>query len=436
MRTTKAAIVCLQIVACSDELQPEVRSEAPGVSMARTDDGIELLALDNGDGTYSYALDPEFDPNSLVEEGAAVWQYDRQARFAFQAEEWGEQTYVVSDRNTDTALDRAYRRIRVDDQGRRWTVFDINVAAWEANIAAADAKLLPVGEDLQFNEPQGEFEPEPDPEPGTIVSWTPHSWTTGCTLNDDDIWDGESRVAVTDPVERQLTSVSVLDEVKNSHCSGVLLTATEVLTAAHCVTTVVVSGQDTTLNPVNVSICAHGNNTGTSPGCAPAVDVDISDEFDRTSTSDTDHNDDWAIVEFVGFGGGVDDMDMSNLSTLGSRDIFSLGYPAQIPTSCVGNFVSSGDESTWSGVTMFRQSGVNVTDFDGEDAKGKYDAMGGQSGSPVYHCGGDQDDACEAGETGIVDWVHTGDTTTAFGLRMVGPRVPNFRTEALVFIND
>lgn len=324
----------------------------------------------------------------------------------------------------------------VDDQGRRWTVLDIDLEVWAANIAAADAKLVPVGNDLQFNEPRGNFESEPDPEPGTIVSWTPHTWTTGCALNDDDIWDGESRVAVTSPTERQLTSVSVLNEVTNSHCSGVLLNSTEVLTAAHCVTNVVASGQDTTMNPGNVSICAHGNDTGSSPGCAAAVDVDISDEFDLTSAQDVDHNDDWAIVEFLGFPSGVDDMDMSTLSTLGTRDILSLGYPAQIPSTCVSNFDSSGDDSAFSGVTIFRQGGVDVTDFDGEDAKGRYDAMGGQSGSPVYHCGGDGDDACEPGEAGIVDWVHTGDTTTLYGLRMVGPRVPNFRTEALVFIND
>lgn len=112
----------------------------------------------------------------------------------------------------------------------------------------------------------------------------------------------------------------------------------------------------------------------------------------------------------------------------------SIGFPMSKPDfDCATNVHILGmqDDIVMNQGIAYKQV-VDVTNFSGDGANWKGDAMDGQSGSPVYHCSGG---TCESGEAGRVDALAAGWIPSPTN-RHSGPRIQPDRGTMLGIIDD
>lgn len=386
------------------------------------------VKLDNGDGTWSYAVPGEFDPETRVRGNIITWRYDGQARFSHAPTFGAPRTFVVPEPEPHDPLDQLMQMRRVDREGRVWVVDAVDEEAWALARAPHPAEV-------EGDEPT-DVSPLRTPEaplvPGTVVTWQPASWThSDCEPggwpngNELHVWEGDSRNEITSGhTARQQTAVTI--RVNGAvRCSGVILLQDEVLTAAHCVS-------DDSNNPIDVNdvqVCRDD-----IAACIDAADIDFSASYGGGSGSGggTDFEDDWAIVELsqtwaaAGFS-TPSDMDLSSSSdaTLAAlTKVHNLAFPQWMP-GC--------DES--SGTRLIHNLEEEpIAAIEAKRLRLKLDGSPGHSGSPIYFCPDGDDDVCASGDKGFVIAVFSGWNT--LDNRHVGPKVSSFRDAAIAFTND
>jgi hypothetical protein len=410
-------------IGAPDRAPSEVVSRAELSDRERALPG-SLPRLDNGDGTWSFALPEGFDRDLEVRGESVTWRYERQERFSNRPlPPTSIRHHVVRPERPELPEEQLARLRRLDAHGRIWRVASIDAARWAKLRAPEEAEL----EDERPADRAAPRPLEPELPVGTVVPWKPMSWShancEGSALEKEvHLWEGESRVAKIGALtDRQSAAVQITNGSSNSLCSGVLLSQDEVLTAAHCVS----DDSNSRVPPSTVSVCRA--DTGE---CRTGSDIDFSDSYTGGNAHAvfTDFDDDWAIIELSGaWTTTAKNMVMSAAldDTIGSlTGVHNLGFPMFAPT-CGGAY----------GDTLHHNHEMEpVASITTKLLKLKIDGSPGQSGGPVYYCPDGDDDECAAGDSGYVLAVFAG--WQPLTNRYVGPKVPHFRAAAVVFTSD
>ncbi len=415
-----ALALATTLVGCS---QPTVEREDSAPAAERTGE-----IVDNGDGTWSYALADDFDPETLVHGNIVTWRYDGQARFSSAPTFGAPRTFVVPEDEPSDPLEQIMQMRRVDRDGRVWVVDEIDEEAWAQVNQRHPAEAE--GDEPDQSLPLRTME-EPL-QPGTVVTWQPASWTHsdciaggGLNPNELHVWEGDSRnTIVSGHTARQQTAVTI--RVNGAvTCSGVIIHQDEVLTAAHCVS-------DDSNNPIDVNtvqVCRDDISA-----CIDAEDIDFSGSYGGGSGSGggTDFEDDWAIVELeqtwsaAGFG-TAEDMDLSSAGDDVLADltnVHNLAFPQFLPGCSVSSGTTLIHNQEWEPIASIQNKRLRL----------KLDGSPGHSGSPIYYCPDGDNNVCGADESGFVIAVFSGWNTADD--RHVGPKTASFVTAANVFLND
>lgn len=430
--------------------------------------GEVLDQVDNQDGTVSYALSPEafVEEGTLVDAGLVTWRYVGQARFpADHIPSEPVQPYLVTEETHTTTAEQLGIMVRIDNRGRRWVVEHYDEHALAEAILAYDG----VGEeepDLPHEFPGAQAtvtNPDETPPLGTWVDFEPHSWEHFlCPAEGNSFavrshtWDGEDRTDVSTThtfQEQAAVKLFMLRDGSNpttatagqSQCSGVMVDASHVLTAAHCLSNN--PGFEFQTNRVQVCLdttneCT-GNFLGAQFGQGPSggfftpssnartvIAIDRANGYNHNSATGVDFDDDWAIITLSG-AFSTRSLRMSGMSDERMLDLSrtrSFGYPSQrrdgSPSGCTETMtrLQSVEES---------ESPTSTTT---KKVRHRLDGTKGQSGSPIYYCPHLEDSLCDEHprETGFVYGVHAGWNPAS--QRVVGPKVPNFRAAALAII--
>ena len=365
--------------------------------------------VDNGDGTWSFAIERNFDASKEVQEGQLAWRYVGQARYSNVSKgRTGEVSYIQQAPKTETLTSQLRNTSRWNADGSMWEL---------ASVPGDDGSAIDSGSDEPIEDEIHPVDgPDEDVAPGTVVTWTPMNWTSqlncdGNTKNGDEveIWDSESRSSVPTPTGRDRTAVTVTASFgggPDSFCPGVVMNSTHVLTADHCM------------------FDANGNhNTGVTVWLLWAGESrSVSAEFDDNAFNPpTDPDDDFVILRLSSaFTNSPGDMDFSdaNDATLNAvgENFHDLGFPRFFP-GCTP--VSLGS------LILTHASDYDLTYKGSQSLRWTGDGSLGQSGSPVYFCPTGDDTVCATSDKGVVVAVFAG--WNGFWQRFVGPRVSHFR---------
>ncbi len=437
-----AAIAIVLITAPAIAQQPGQGGESlsrEAFEATQTINPDQLAKIDNRDGTWSYAQVEGFDPKIRVRGSIVTWRYEGQARFAHDVRPvTSSRKWVVTNEERKEPEAQVLDLVRIDRWGRRWRAEVVNKDSWRAAIEAADQDSAEAEQEPQRPEKKG----EPRPKPGTVVEWTPQSWThSNCDSSKEvfigketHLWEGESRTSVGTPDQWERTAVRVTTvlgdidgdgDIDQGVCTGTILTQDFILTSAHCVS-------DDNNNPMpnsTITVCRQDVSR-----CLGAADVQFPSSYGGGSGNGggSDFSDDWALIELTSTWTAsgtttATDMDMSwaedsKLDNL--TRINNLGFPG-FATNC----------NNAGGNTLFHNDEREpLTATYTKSIRMKIDNTPGHSGGPIYYCPRGDNNICSNGDKAYVFGVLAGWNSVA--KRAVGPKVPNFRDAAMAILFD
>ncbi len=383
--------------------------------------------VDNGDGTWSYALDDDFDPDAEIQGDVLTWYYAGQAQFSHRPTHGEPRTWIATEQRPVDPRDQLFAMKRVDRRGRIWKVAAVDQEAWMASRASSASTIEneddPPGVGPTLRAPDADYAP------GTPVTWHPSSWShQSCQVgggvfgaNEGHFWDGDSRNQVFNPTARQQTAVEIrVDTV--TKCSGVILREDQVLTAAHCLS-------DDNNNPLAVGTVSVARDDIYEVRNVSNIDFPGTYGGGSGQGGGTDFADDWAIVELSApWSAGFEDMALSEASdnTLSNlTQIHNLAFPGFFP-DCT--------EIIPGAVLIHNVEQEPIAAILNKKLRFKIDGVPAQSGSPLYYCPEGDDNVCGAGEQGYVFAVFAGYNPAT--KRFVGPKSTSFRDAAMAFLDD
>jgi V8-like Glu-specific endopeptidase len=388
------------------------------------DSGEEPEVVDHGDGTWSYALAPSFDPTALVEIGPVTWAYVDQARFSWDPVPMGEQTFVARPDTVATLGEHLIGSIRLDREGRRWVAAAADVELAAELVARADEDSIEDVDDEPNNDADDRFE-----QPGDVVTWYPHSWTTGdCDGagwlfdgDDNHYFDGDSRLAVATLASPRQDAIVDVRVYGDTQCTGVILRDRWILTAGHCLF-------DGNHNPIPDDAITIVRQDKIGQASHDVLDSTVSPWF---TSNGTDPSDDYALLELVdALDAPFNDMDLSRVpeSFLKSLDaVHNVALPGSAP--------GCGDNVSDSGIALRRyvQTGGPLGSMNDQRVNLKMDGGPGHSGSPIFYCPEGDDDVCTDDETGFVIAVWSG--WNGFTTTQTAARASRFRGWAIALMD-
>ena len=392
---------------------------------ARAELEPDLPIVDNGDGTWSYALPEGFDPATRVQGKLVTWRYEGQARHSWEPTFGAERSFTVPEPGAGRShRERLEDLRRVDRQGRIWSVEAIDEDAWLAAMQPDDESdwVAP-----SLDEPIAE---DDDLAPGTVVRWKPMSWDhRDCVAgsggvfspNEGHFWDGDGRDAKSSSwasrTDRQKSAVFIQSN-GTQICSGVMVRSDQVLTAAHCVS----DDNNNRVSTASITVCRAAGD------CRNVSDIDFPNSYTGGSGSGggTDFADDWAVLELSSTWPTTETMDLSHASDDKLDDLTkvrNLAFPGYFPYC------------TLTGATLINNIEVEpIAAIKNRKLRFKIDGTPGHSGSPLYYCSAGNDNECLSGQRGKVIGVFSG--YNSVNDRFVGPKVPDAKPEMVVFIED
>lgn len=378
--------------------------------------------VDNGDGTWSFELDPQFDVSVVLTSRAIEWVYDRQQRFPYEPIDPSGPVIVTGSSYTSSLAEIQATEMH-DNQGRIWRVHQVDVTDLAEIRAEHQARVQAIyadaGEDVSV-ETFAQAPDEPDPWLGEIMEFEPESWTKPCTGDKQRIWNGESRTRLVNQElswRQQATNMVVVHaNGESGTCSGVQINSNTTLTAAHCLR-----------NAECVEVCKFGNNqsywdSSYSYYWAPPVPLPPWWSPDQNDSRDLicrqvryfwPHPDFWFVnklhpdfgddIAVLRHGGSsaifhAESMELGTAADdkLEAWGLGNIGYPQTErhdpgeSYSCARNAASGYQriDGNGGGPKFMYDQWADVAGTPGKRITSFHDGGPGQSGSPLYYCPG------------------------------------------------
>jgi len=394
-------------------------ADPPSIPEIPTERSLERT--EHEDGTYSLRLEESIAIGDTRQDGFVTWRYEGQARFQVDPQPYPSTVELVGEEErSESDSELLFRTVKTDANGSIWSVADVDEQAWSEYVEAYNS-AHPEEEDVHEMERPTVNEDVPV---GTSYQIEPRTWvTTGnCGAFTNRTWEGESRLAIgTGHTPQERGAVTINDLGTGGRCTGVLIEDSHVLTAAHCVA-------DSNSNAVPVTriqVCRD-----VSPVCVSgsfsinSIFVPGSYSGGTATCCGTDAGDDWAIIK-LGFP-LMPQADTQALSAAGNSTITNLIRTREVTnpgfvTGCTANAAMRRNIEV--------ESPASTTT---KKVRHRADTVAGESGAPFYYCPAGDDSFCDATDVAFVYSVHA--IFNSFNMRVVGPKVPNFRSAALAFI--